>query len=74
MFLGIDTMSSYEEVKQLQSDEAIIAIGFGAGSSVLGLMVAIIIMKYQTQRQMFQIYREAHHRNKGGFDDVSGYR
>jgi hypothetical protein len=70
IYLGIDTMSSYETVRQLQSDDTIIAIGVGAGSSVLGLMLIIVIMKYQTQRQMFEIYKEAHQRNKGGFDEL----
>jgi hypothetical protein len=54
IYLGIDTMSSYETVRQLQSDDTIIAIGVGGGFSVLGLMLVVAIMK----GQMFEIFLE----------------
>jgi hypothetical protein len=46
-------------VKQLFSDQIIILIGCTSAAMVLGLMVAIVQMKKQTQTKLYVIYQQA---------------
>ena len=46
-------------VKQLFSDQIIILIGCTSAAMVLGLMVAIVQMKKQTQEKLYVIYQQA---------------
>lgn len=59
IYLGLDTISSYERVKQLQSDKTIMLVGVGAGAAVVGLMICICIMKKRTQNKLYAVYKQA---------------
>ena len=57
--MGLDTISSYERVKQLQSDKTIMLVGIGAGAAVIALMICICIMKKRTQNKLYAVYKQA---------------
>jgi len=59
IYLGLDTISHYERVKQLQSDQTIMLVGVGAGCAVIGLMICICIMKKRTQHKLYAVYKQA---------------
>jgi hypothetical protein len=59
LYLGLDTISSYESIRQLQSDSTILLIGVCAGLAVLALMICICMIKKRTQHKLYAVYRQA---------------
>lgn len=59
LFVGLDTSSSYNRVKQVQSDTLIATVGAACIGAIGVLAVYIQRVKRQTQIQLYAVYQDA---------------